>query len=67
VITAARDQPHTIAVALDPQSVAVKLDLVEPIRAAGDLEAATENAELKSPRLRRRASWMLGGLFIAMF
>jgi len=35
VITAARDQPHAIAVALDPQPVAVILDLVEPIRVRG--------------------------------
>ena len=47
VITAARDQPHAIAVALDPQAVAVILDLVEPIRTAGDLDAASGNAELK--------------------
>ena len=47
VIAAARDQPHAIAVALDPQAVAVVLDLVEPIRAARDLDAASGNAELK--------------------
>jgi hypothetical protein len=46
-MTAARDQPHAIAVALDPQSVPVVLDLVEPIRAAGDFGAACRNAKLK--------------------
>jgi len=42
-----RIQAHAIAVALDPQAVAVILDLVEPIRAAGDLDAASGNAKLK--------------------
>ena len=43
----AHDQPHAIAIALDPQTIAAVLNLVEPIRAAGDLDAASGNAELK--------------------
>jgi hypothetical protein len=53
IVAAARDQPHAIAVALDPQAVAVILDLVEPIR-TGDLDAASGNAELKRLKLRLR-------------
>jgi len=33
----AHDQPHAIAIALDPQAVAVVLDLMEPVWAAGSV------------------------------
>src|SRR5262249_728631 len=59
VIAAARDQPHAIAVALDPQAIAVILDLVEPIRAAGDLDAASGNTKLK--RLKHGAKIGIAG------
>jgi hypothetical protein len=47
VVTAAGDQPNATAVALDPQAVAVTFDLVESVGAAGNLDAAGGNAELK--------------------
>ena len=36
VVTAARDQPDAVAVALKADAISVELDLVEPIRAVGD-------------------------------
>src|SRR6476659_5304234 len=36
IVSAARDQPHTIAVALDAQAIAVVFDLVKPVRAVRD-------------------------------
>jgi hypothetical protein len=47
IVSAARDQTHAIAVALDPQAVAVIFDLVEPIRAVGDFCTSGRNAKLK--------------------
>jgi hypothetical protein len=52
VITAARNQTHAIAVALDPQAIAVVLDLVEPVWAAGGVDPASGNTKFK--RLEHR-------------
>jgi hypothetical protein len=47
VVSAPRDQPHAIAGALDPQAVAVILDLVEPLRAGWHVLAERRQAELE--------------------
>src|SRR6516165_8492944 len=47
VIATATDQPHAVAVTLDPHAKTVLLDLVEPLRAAGNLGSFGGNAELK--------------------
>ena len=52
VVTATGNQPHAVAVALNAQPVAVVLDLVEPIGAAGDLDAASGNANALNMLLR---------------
>ena len=54
VVSAARDQPHAVAVALDQQAVAVILDLVEPIRGAGTLmpRVGMQNSNVLNMRLR---------------
>ena len=45
--TAMRDEPHMTAVALDARTVAVIVDLVEPIVAAGCFDAASGNTKPK--------------------
>ena len=47
VIATSGDQPHAVAVTLDPHAKTVLLDLVEPLRAAGNLGSFGGNAELK--------------------
>ena len=47
VVPVARDQAHTIAVALHAQPVTVVFDLVEPIRGMRNLGAASGDAKLK--------------------
>jgi hypothetical protein len=47
VVTAASDQPDAIAVPLQPETVAVILHLVEPIRAGGNACRLGRQAELK--------------------
>ena len=54
VVSAARDQPHAIAVALDAQAVAVIFDLVESIRAVGDFCTAGRNAKLNALNMHLR-------------
>jgi hypothetical protein len=47
VVAASGDQSHAVAVALQPNPVAVVLDLVEPVRAVGDDGRSGGEAELK--------------------
>jgi hypothetical protein len=42
IVSAARNQPHAIAIALDAQAIADILDLVEPVWAAGYFDATLE-------------------------
>jgi hypothetical protein len=41
IVSAASNQPHPIAVALNTQTVAVELDLVKPVGARGNLDSAS--------------------------
>jgi hypothetical protein len=47
VVPVARDEAHTIAVALDAQPVTVIFDLVEPVRGGWYLGAASWGAKIK--------------------
>jgi hypothetical protein len=47
VVTASGHQAHTLAIALQPEAIAVVFDLVEPIRAGRDAGRSGGDAELK--------------------
>jgi len=47
IVPAARDQAHAVAVALQPEAIAVILDLVEPVGAVRNADGLGRDAELK--------------------
>ena len=54
VVTAPPNQPNAIAVALDAQAVAVILDLVEPVRAAGTFIPLVDRQNSNALNMRPR-------------
>ena len=51
VVAATRDQAHAVAIALQPQPVAVVLDLVKPVRLSGTVVALVG---MQTSNMRRR-------------
>jgi hypothetical protein len=47
IVSAARDQPHAVAIALNAQAKAIVFYLAKPLRAGRDLGARGRDAELK--------------------
>lgn len=54
VIATARDQSHAVAIALQPEPVAVVLDLVEPVRTGGDGGGFARKAEVEGHGVAER-------------
>ena len=48
VVAVAGDQPHTIAVALDAQAIAVIFDFVKPVRSMRNLSPTGGDAKIKT-------------------
>jgi hypothetical protein len=49
IVAVPGEQPHTLALALDEKALAIVLDLVDPVRARGNLGSARWNTRFELP------------------